>query len=183
MWSTRHAALFDTAKGVNHLAVVGGHSLDMSQYAVGDFTEISAALATRIDRDHHGGDQRADRGDLAGPDRAGRPVGVGRRGSRCTGGLAGPGLAGRLPGGTRPTLTHAPADGSPARQLTVPAAHRPLLGTPSPVSHAAQVYTDPARAIRRGDDFGPDFTTAVRVHRLLDTAKSSARSGSRVRLG
>ncbi|WTJ22463.1 hypothetical protein OG850_14930 [Streptomyces pseudovenezuelae] len=86
----------------------------------------------------------------------------------------------------RPPLTHAPADGSPARQLTAPAAHRPLLGTPSPVSHAAQVYTDPARAIRTGDDFGWDFTTAVRVHRLhrlLDAVKSSARSGSRVRLG
>lgn len=33
--STRHAALFDAAEGVNHLAVVGGHSLGMSQYAVG----------------------------------------------------------------------------------------------------------------------------------------------------
>ncbi|MFF7565053.1 hypothetical protein ACFZB4_34460 [Streptomyces pseudovenezuelae] len=46
--------------------------------------------------------------------------------------------------------------------------------------------TDLARAIRTGDDFGPDFTTAVRVHRLhplLDAVKSSARSGSRVWLG
>jgi hypothetical protein len=50
VWSTRYAALFDGTKGVNHLAVVGGHSLDMFQYAVGDFTEVSATLATRIDR-------------------------------------------------------------------------------------------------------------------------------------
>jgi predicted dehydrogenase len=84
--------------------------------------------------------------------------------------------------GLRFTLTHAPADGSPARQLTVPDAHRPLLGAPSPVSNVAQVYTDLARAIRTGDDFGPDFTTAVRVHRLLDAVKSSAHGGSRVRL-
>ncbi|MFF7068090.1 hypothetical protein [Streptomyces pseudovenezuelae] len=70
----------------------------------------------------------------------------------------------------------------------------PPPGSSPPPPHTARCWappsprqpTDPARAIRTGDDFGPDFTTAVRVHRLhplLDAVKSSARSGSRVRLG
>lgn len=200
VWSTRYAALFDATKGVNHLAVVGGHSLDMFQYAVGDFTEVSATLATRIDRITL--EETGERIEVTSPDQIvlGGLLESGAAASAhfMTGGPRGDGFRIEVHGRTgrlvlvssddslvapRFTLTHAPADGSPARRLTVPDAHRPLLGTPSPVSNVAQVYTDLAHAIRTGDGSGPDFTTAVRVHRLLDAVKSSALSGSRVRLG
>ncbi|MBW8801829.1 MAG: gfo/Idh/MocA family oxidoreductase, partial [Streptomyces sp.] len=187
-------------KGVNHLAVVGGHSLDMFQYAVGDFAEISATLATRIDRITM--EETGEPIEVTSPDQIvlGGLLESGAAASAhfMTGGPRGDGFRIEVHGrtgrlvmvssddslvGPRFTLTHAPANGSPARQLTVPDAHRPLLGSPSPVSNVAQVYTDLARAIRTGDDFGPDFTTAVRVHRLLDAVRSSAGSGRRVRLG
>jgi predicted dehydrogenase len=199
VWSTRYAALFDETKGVNHLAVVGGHSLDMFQYAVGEFTEISATLATRIDRITM--EETGEPIEVTSPDQivlAGLlESGAAASAHFMTGGPRGDGFRIEVHGrtgrlvlvssddslvGPRFTLTHTPANGSPARQLTVPDAHRPLLGTPSPVSNVAQVYTDLARAIRTGDDFGPDFTTAVRVHRLLDAVRSSAGSGRRVRL-
>ncbi|KQV98914.1 Gfo/Idh/MocA family oxidoreductase [Streptomyces sp. Root369] len=200
VWSTRYAALFDETKGVNHLAVVGGHSLDMFQYAVGEFTEVSATLATRIDRITM--EETGEPIEVTSPDQIvlGGLLESGAAASAhfMTGGPRGDGFRIEVHGrtgrlvlvssddslvGPRFTLTHAPANGSPARELAVSDAHRPLLGTPSAVSNVAQVYTDLARAIRTGDDFGPDFTTAVRVHRLLDAVRSSAGSGRRVRLG
>lgn len=196
-WSTRYADLFDETKGVNHVAVVGGHSLDMFQYAVGEFAEVSATLTTRIDRITM--QETGERIEVTSPDQI-VMGGLLRSGAAAsahfmTGGPRGDGFrievhgrAGRLVlvssddslVGPQFTLTHAAANGSPAVQVPVPDAYRPLLpGPPSPVSNVAQVYTDLARAIRTGDAFGPDFTTAVRVHRLLDAVKASARHGGR----
>lgn len=162
--------------------MVGGHSLDMFQYAMGDFTEISATLATRIDRitmEETGGPI-----EVTSPDQIALggllESGAADRGARADG-PTGPGLAGRLPGGTPPD-----PDPCAGRRLPRPAAHRPRRTPPDAGHPLPRQPTDPARAIRTGDDFGPDFTTAVRVHRLhplLDAVKSSARSGSRVRLG
>ncbi len=80
------------------------------------------------------------------------------------------------------TLTHETANGTPAEEVPVPDGYGPLLGTPSPVSNVAQVYKDLGQAIRTGGEFGPDFGTAARTHRLLDAIKSSAKTGSRVHL-
>ncbi|MGW4319713.1 Gfo/Idh/MocA family protein [Streptomyces sp. NPDC004684] len=196
-WSTRYADLFDETKGVNHVAVVGGHSLDMFQYAVGEFAEVSATLTTRIDRITM--QETGERIEVTSPDQI-VMGGLLRSGAAAsahfmTGGPRGDGFrievhgrAGRLVlvssddslVGPQFTLTHGAENGSPAVQVPVPDAYRPLLpGPPSPVSNVAQVYTDLARAIRTGDAFGPDFTTAVRVHRLLDAVKASARHGGR----
>ncbi|MFK4105818.1 Gfo/Idh/MocA family protein [Streptomyces sp. NPDC019531] len=200
VWSTRYAALFDETKGVNHLAVVGGHSLDLFQYAVGDFAEVSATLATRIDRITMA--ETGEKVEVTSPDQIvlGGLLESGAAASAhfMTGGPRGDGFRIEVHGrtgrlvlvssddslvGPRFTLTHETANGSPAREVPVPDVYRPLLGDPSPVSNVAQVYTDLARAIRTGGDFGPDFAAAVRTHRLLDAVKFSARSGSRVRLG
>ncbi|MGX1370250.1 putative dehydrogenase [Streptomyces canus] len=199
VWSTRYAALFDETKGVNHVAVVGGHSLDMFQYAVGNLTEVSATLATRIGQVTM--EETGERIEVTSPDQIALH-GVLESGATAsahfmTGGPRGDGFrieahgrAGRLVlvssddslVGPRFTLTHETANGAPAREVPLPDAYRPLLGTPSPVSNVAQVYADLVRAIRTGGDFAPDFATAVRTHRLLDGIKTSARTGGRVRL-
>ncbi|MEU3516439.1 Gfo/Idh/MocA family oxidoreductase [Streptomyces sp. NPDC006654] len=197
VWSTRYAALFDRTQGVNHVAVVGGHSLDMFQYAVGEFAEVSATLTTRIDRVTM--EETGERIEVTSPDQivAGGLLRSGAAASAhfMTGGPRGDGFrievhgrAGRLVlvssddslVGPRFTLTHATANGAPAVEVPVPDTYRPLLpGPPSPVSNVAQVYSDLAAAIRTGDASGPDFTTAVRTHRLLDAIKSTAEHGHR----
>ncbi|WP_413253426.1 hypothetical protein [Streptomyces pseudovenezuelae] len=125
--STRHAALFDAAEGVNHLAVVGGHSLGMSQYAVGGFTKISATLATRIDRITM--EETGEPIEVTSPDQIALAglleSGAADRGAQADG-PAGPGLAGRLPGGTPPA-----PDPRVGRRLPRPAAHRPRRTPPA----------------------------------------------------
>ncbi|KUO22458.1 Gfo/Idh/MocA family protein [Streptomyces dysideae] len=199
VWSQRYAALFDETKGVNHVAVVGGHSLDMFQYAVGNFTEVSATLTTRIDRITM--EETGERIEVTSPDQivvAGLlESGTAASAHFMTGGPRGDGFRIEVHGrkgrlvlvssddslvGPQFTLTHETANGTPAQNLPVPDTYRPLLGTPSPVSNVAQVYTDLARAIRTGTDSAPNFSTAARTHRLLDAIKSSARTGSRVHL-
>ncbi|MER6129328.1 Gfo/Idh/MocA family oxidoreductase [Streptomyces sp. NPDC001795] len=200
VWSQRYAALFDKTKGVNHVAVVGGHSLDMFQYAVGNFTEVSATLTTRIDRITM--EETGREIEVTSPDQivAGGLLESGAAASAhfMTGGPRGDGFrievhgrAGRLVlvssddslVGPQFTLTHTTANGSPAVEVPVPDTYRPLLpGPPSPVSNVAQVYTDLATAIRTGAPFAPDFSTAARTHRLLDAIKSSAEQGVRERL-
>jgi len=199
VWSQRYAALFDETKGVNHVAVVGGHSLDMFQHAVGRFTEVSATLTTRIDRitmEETGSDI-----EVTSPDQIALngllDSGATASAHFMTGGPRGDGFRIEVHGregrlvlvssddslvGPRFTLTHETANGTPAVTLSVPTEYRPLLGTPSPVSNVAQVYTDLAGAIRTGADFAPDFSTAARTHRLLDAIKSSAKTGNRVHL-
>ncbi|NEB02405.1 Gfo/Idh/MocA family oxidoreductase [Streptomyces sp. SID13726] len=197
VWSQRYAALFDETKGVNHVAVVGGHSLDMFQYAVGRFTEVSATLTTRIDRITM--EETGSPLDVTSPDQIALNglLDTGATGSAhfMTGGPRGDGFRIEVHGregrlvlvssddslvGPRFTLTHETANGTPATPLTVPAEYRPLLGTPSPVSNVAQVYKDLAESIRTGTSSGPDFSTAARTHHLLDAIKRSAKTGSRV---
>lgn len=200
VWPQRYTGLFDVTKGVSHMSVVGGHSLDMFQYAVGNFTEVSATLATRIDRVTV--QETGQEIEVTSPDQivAGGLLESGAAASVhfMTGGPRGDGFrievhgrAGRLVlvssddslVAPQFTLTHAKANGSPAVEVPVPDAYRPLLpGPPSPVSNVAQVYTDLAKAIRTGVGFQPDFDTAVRTHRLLDAIKSSAEHGGRERI-
>ncbi|WP_207922470.1 Gfo/Idh/MocA family oxidoreductase [Micromonospora sp. KC606] len=200
VWSQRYAALFDHTKGVNHVAVVGGHCLDMYRSIVGDFTELSATLTTRIRRvtlQETGNEIEVTSPDqivVAGLLESGAASSV----HLMTGGPQGDGLrievhgrAGRLIlrstddslVGPEFVLTHARVNGSPVERLTVPMRYQSALtGAPSPVSNVHQVYADLARTIRTEQTFEPDFATAVRTHRLLDTIKQSADMGERQRL-
>ncbi|WP_344179807.1 Gfo/Idh/MocA family oxidoreductase [Streptomyces albidochromogenes] len=201
VWSQRYAALFDHTKGVNHVAVVGGHALDMYGSAVGGFAELSATLTTRIDRVTM--QETGEEIEVTSPDQivvAGLlESGAAASAHFMTGGPRGDGFrievhgrAGRLVlrstddslVGPEFVLTHARANGAPAEEIALPAAYRPALdGVPSPVSNVHQVYADLARAIRTGESFEPDFGTAARTHRLLDAVKRSAATGERQRLG
>lgn len=200
IWSQRYAALFDHTKGVNHLAVVGGHSLDMHRSVVGDFADVSAIMTTRIRRITLR--ETGSRIDVTSPDQI-AVVGLLESGAMSsvhvmTGGPRGDGFrievhgrAGRLVlrstddslVGPEFVLTHARANGDPIENLALPARYRPALtGVPSPVSNVHQVYADLAQAIRTGKPFEPDFGTAVGTHRLLDAIRQSAETGERHRL-
>lgn len=199
IWSQRYAALFDRTKGVNHLAVVGGHSMDMFRYAVGDFAELSATLATRITRVTM--EETGELIEVTSPDQivvnglleSGAAASV----HIMTGGPRGAGFrfevhgrAGRLVMrstddnlvGPEFTLVVTDAQEGP-KPLAVPDFYRPLLADASPaVRNVYQVYTDLARAIRTGEPAEPDFGTAARMHRVLDAIKLSAATGERQHL-
>ncbi|WP_067479061.1 Gfo/Idh/MocA family protein [Actinomadura hibisca] len=198
-WPQRYSALFDRTKGVNHLAVVGGHSLDMFCSAVGGFTELSATLATRITRVTV--EETGEPIEVTSPDQIvlGGSLESGAAASAhfMTGGPAGQGFRIEVHGRTGRLVLRASDDSlvgpeftlhhhtgsEPPAVLPVPDRHRPILpGAPVAVGNVHQVYTDLARAIRTGEPIEPDFSTAVRTHRLLDAVKKAAETGERQRL-
>jgi predicted dehydrogenase len=194
VWSTRYAALFDHTKGVNHLTVVAGHSMDMFRYIVGDFTELSATQATRISRITM--EETGEEIGVTSPDQV-VLTGLLESGAAAsahfmTGGPRGDGFRIEIHGRTgrlvlRSTddslvgpefiLSHARAAGQPVR-LPLPEKYRLAPA----VHNVRQVYADLAHAIRTGEPTEPDFGTAVGTHCLLDAAKRSAETGSRQRL-
>ncbi|MEU5216477.1 Gfo/Idh/MocA family oxidoreductase [Streptomyces sp. NPDC020807] len=200
VWSQRYANLFDHTKGVNHVAVIGGHSLDMFGSAVGGFTELSATLTTRIRTItlQETGEPLA----VTSPDQivvAGLlESGAAASAHFMTGGPRGDGFRIEVHGRTgrfvlRSTddslvapnwiLTLAEANGGPVETLELPHRYAPALGgVMSAVSNVHQVYGDLARAVRTGEPFDPSFATAVRTHRTLDAIKRSAATGERQKL-
>ncbi|MFJ7280412.1 Gfo/Idh/MocA family protein [Kitasatospora sp. NPDC098663] len=195
-WSERYAALFDATKGVNHLAVVGGHSLDMYRFVVGGFAEVSATLTTRIRRITM--EESGRQIEVSSPDQI-AVAGLLRSGAAAsahlmTGGPHGDGFrievhgrAGRLVlrslddslVGPEFVLTHA-AGGGDAVTVEVPGPHRPgTADEPVAVRNVRRVYADLAQAIRTGGPSEPDFGTALRTHRLLDAIRTSAETGRR----
>ncbi|MFF2777006.1 Gfo/Idh/MocA family protein [Streptomyces sp. NPDC058052] len=194
VWSQRYAALFDATKGVNHLAVVAGHSLDMFRSAVGDFTELSATLATRVT--HVTLEETGERIEVTSPDQIviGGLLESGAAASAhfMTGGPAGAGFRVEVHGrtgrlvltaaddslvGPELTLYGSDGTGTPAR-LPLPA-RRALPDAPVAVANVAEVYTDLARAIRAGRPVTPGFDTAAATHRLLDAVRTAAETGVR----
>ncbi|MFC7219475.1 Gfo/Idh/MocA family protein [Streptomyces polyrhachis] len=199
VWSRRYAALFDATKGVNHLAVVAGHSLDMFRAAVGDFAELSATLATRIP--HVTLEETGERLDVTSPDQIVIGGLLDSGAAACahfmTGGPRGDGFrievhgrAGRLvltaadDSLVAPDFTLYASDGAaPLTELPVPAAYfRTLPDAPPALRNVAQVYADLAHGIRTGEAVTPDFSTAVATHRLLDAVKRAAATGERQRM-
>lgn len=199
VWSTRYAALFDRTKDVGHLAVVAGHSMDMYRYAVGDFTELSATLATRVTTVTM--EETGEKLEVTSPDQivVGGLLESGAASSVhfMTGGVHGDGFRIEVHGsegrlvlrstddslvGPEFVLTHTAA-GRPPVTVDVPERYRPLLpDAPVPVRNVHRVYTDLARSIRTGEPSGPDFGTAARMHRVIDAIKESAATGERRRL-
>ncbi|MEU4325531.1 Gfo/Idh/MocA family protein [Nonomuraea dietziae] len=196
VWSVRYADLFDHTKGVNHLAVVGGHSMDMFGSAVGRFTEVSATLATRIPRItlQETGEQIT----VTSPDQI-AAVGLLESGAAAsvhimTGGPRGEGFlievhgrAGRLVldsaddslVGPEFTLSFSGGTGGTV-VLPVPDRYVPMPSdAPPAVRNVRQVY----RNLAAGISSEPDFRTAVRTHQLIDAIKRSATTGERQRLG
>ncbi len=199
-WPQRYAALFDKTKGVNHLAIVGGHSMDLFRYAVGEFTELSATLSTRISRVPI--IETGEQAEVTSPDQivvnglldSGAAASV----HIVTGGPRGEGYRIEVHGRAGRVVVRSADDslvgpefgvffGSGTGELTaLPVPERYFAGLPdAPVAvrNVHQVYTGLARVIREGGSFQPDFDTALSLHRVLDAIRASAESGVRQQLG
>ncbi|MEU6073138.1 Gfo/Idh/MocA family oxidoreductase [Micromonospora sp. NPDC047074] len=195
VWSRRYADLFDHTKGVNHLAVVGGHAMDMFGSAVGHPTEIAATLTTRIARITL--EETGEQIPVTSPDQI-AAVGLLESGATAsvhimTGGPVGDGFrievhgrSGRLVLRARddslvgPEFTLTVSDGTGrGTELPVPAEHRHTPPAAPPAVHnVRQVYAD----LAAGHPVEPDFGTAERTHRLIDAIARSAATGTRQRL-
>lgn len=192
IWQGEHAA------GANTMTIGGGQAIDSLCFVLGEFTELSARVTTRI-KEWRLADTAAsvpvdapDSISVAGQLVTGAEVSVqvasvpsGSRGHRfeifgregaltVTAGFtnSGPnqlyGVKGR---GTMEEM--APPD----RFRLVPE------GTPSgPPLNVAQAYVRFAEALQAGETFDPDFDLAVRRHALLDAIERSSREGKSIRL-
>ncbi|MGH8877333.1 MAG: Gfo/Idh/MocA family protein [Stackebrandtia sp.] len=198
VWSQRYADLFDKSKGVNHLAVVGGHSMDQFASLIGPFTELSATLATRIPEVTMA--ETGQRLAVTSPDQilvngtleSGAAAAV----HIMTGGPAGAGYRFEVQGTTgRLVLTSADdsligpryrlsiATGGEPAPLPIPEAYW-SGGTDNPgaADNIRRVYAGFARTIRGEGAVAPNFDTAVAVHRTIDAIKRAAESSTRQRV-
>jgi predicted dehydrogenase len=193
-WSERYADLFDKTKGVNHLAVVGGHAMDQFGHALGRFTELTGRLATRIPEvtiTETGASLRVTSPDqilAQGVLESGAPASV----HIMTGGPVGAGYRIEVQGRTgrlvlvsaddslvapQYRLTKATASG--VEEVPVPDRHRTKgSDNPSPADNAGEVYRGFAAAIRTGVQAEPNFDTAIAVHRIQDAIRRSDETGA-----
>jgi predicted dehydrogenase len=79
-------------------------------------------------------------------------------------------------------MTGARGDKLPLEPLRVPAKYDglPQSGRPSSVMELAQNYVAISHDIRKGTRIAPTFSDAVRVHRLIDAAMASSKTGCRI---
>lgn len=197
--SERYTDLFDREKGVNHLTIVGGHSLNMFCFMAGEFTEVSATMATRISPIMIAETGR--RVDVTSPDQI-AVSGTLRSGAVAsahimTGGPVGEGFRmdfhgrqGRLVLVSTDASLVAPQfdvfldEGDGRRSVVIPDRYTSTPTADGPaVANVRQVYRDLAESIRGGSGTGPDLTTAVRVHQLLDAIGRAAETGTRQSVG
>lgn len=184
----------DETQGAGLLEVAGGHTLDALRYLLGDIAELSAHLSIQRPRyvieetgetvtatspDHlllqgileHGGVVSAQIHDGKVTDGRTRIEIAGSAGDIAI--VSGAGGAGgiqmselRLFTGVQGTWQEVPMDADPADALDGQA------------RNVARLYSQLAHDIRDGGRTVPDFGTALHTHRLLDTVRRSAGSGT-----
>jgi predicted dehydrogenase len=198
-WPARHRSLINT-KAVSRLHVVGGHVLDIFRRVVGEFTELSATLATRLPEAVLL--ETGERLPIGTPDQisvtgtlqsgavgtvqivTGSPQGAGYR-------LEVHGTAGRLLLvssddsliGPQFALSGSQGPTAEPRPIPLPDRYRQILpDVPVAVSNVHQVYSDLAESLRTGSPFAPSFEAGAEVHRIIDAIEASAATGIRQRL-
>ena len=190
----------DIDLGANTLTIAAGHTVDAMRFVTGDFTRLSAVVATQAK-------QWLDTGtgkllDVTSPDNVllnGR-LANGAVASVHVGAIpfAGSGYRMEIYGreGTlvatsedSPQLGRVQLDGAKLdNKLTpLPVPERFVMaapGTPSgEPSNVGQMYALFAQAIRDGKSHQPTFKTAVDLHRLIDAVRQSSDSGCEVKFG
>jgi predicted dehydrogenase len=188
----------DRRNGANSLTIAGGHALDALCFVLGEFAEVSARLATRIDAWHNtdtGETLRVDAPDwisVSGRLAHGAEVAFlvttvpfapsgnrleiyGREGTLV--------IAGGSPNIGPSQLLAARGD-EPLTALTVPARFTLVPeGTPTgPPRNVAQAYARLAHAVAAGERFDPDFAHAVTRHALIAAIERSSAEGRTVRI-
>ncbi len=184
------AWMANDAKGANTLTIVAGHTLDHVEYLFGKLTEVSATVGVQVPQWRlvdTGETVEADAPDniLLQRDLGGRCSAVvpGRLGALQRLGMEDGGLRDR---GARwshpvplPQITPISPRGAqctdPLAPLDVPVSEPAGLAVPTGPGHnIARSYARMAQAIREGASAEPDFSDAVRVHRLLDSVRASS---------
>jgi len=190
----------DAALGANTLTIANGHTIDAMRFVAGDFTRLSAVVATQAK-------QWLDTGsnswlDVTAPDNvlvsgwlkngavASSHVGAvpfagsgyrmeiyGREGTLVASGADSPQLS-------EVVLHGAKRDGALV-QMAVPERFTVAsAGTPSGEAfNVGQMYARFAGAIRAGDSGLPDFATAVELHHLVDAIQRASDTGQEVTFG
>jgi predicted dehydrogenase len=187
----------DAELGANTLTIANGHTVDAMRFVTGDFTRLSAVVATQAN-------QWLDTGtntwlDVTSPDNvmiSGR-LANGAVASVHVGAIpfAGSGyrmeIYGRdgtlvISGEESPQLgevsLHGAKGGNTLTPLPVPE-HFGFASTGTPSDEAlnvGQMYALFARAIHRGESRQPTFETAVELHRLVDAIKQASDNGREV---
>ncbi|TMK33154.1 MAG: Gfo/Idh/MocA family oxidoreductase [Alphaproteobacteria bacterium] len=190
----------DAALGANTLTIANGHTIDAMRFVAGDFTRLSAVVATQAK-------QWLDTGsnswlDVTAPDNvlvsgwlkngavASSHVGAvpfagsgyrmeiyGREGTLVASGADSPQLS-------EVVLHGAKRDGA---LVPMPVPERFTVasaGTPSGEAfNVGQMYARFAAAIRAGDSGLPDFATAVELHHLVDAIQRASDTGQEVTFG
>jgi predicted dehydrogenase len=190
----------DTQLGANTLTIANGHTLDAMRFVTGDFTRLSAVVATQAKEwldtgtnrwvevtapDNIAVSGRLDNGAVVSSHVGHIPYAgsgyrmeiYGRDGTLVASGEDSPQLGEVALHGAKGDNTLAPI-AVPARfTLTSP-------GTPAgEAKNVGQMYALFARAIRDGNRRQPDFATALELHRLVDAIKEASDSGREVTIG
>jgi predicted dehydrogenase len=186
--------------GANTLTIAAGHTVDAMRFVTGDFTRLSAVVATQAK-------QWLDTGtgkllDVTSPDNVllnGRLVN-GAVASVHIGSIPFAGSGYRMEIYGREGTLVATGEDSPQlsrvllygakqdNQLTpLPIPERFVMAAPSTPSgepsNVGQMYALFARAIRDGKSHQPTFETAVDLHRLIDAVRQSSDGGCEVKFG
>src|SRR5262245_29770775 len=186
------------SNGANPLTIAGGHAIDALCAVLGEFTEVSARVSTRISgwRTLEGTPVPVDAPDainVIGRMASGAEISVnvatvpsnpsgnrleiyGREGAlviRADGSLnIGPS---QITGGKGK---------EPLAPMPVPAKYKAAGDAPAgPPYHVAQAYARLADALRAGRAFDVDFDLAVQRHKLIDAIERSSATGQSVKLG
>ncbi len=188
-----------STNGANTLTIAGGHGIDAMCAVLGEFSEVTARLATRIDTWHDTDtdqDVPVDSPDsisIAGRLQSGAEVAVqvaavpsGASGSRLEvygrEGVLILQSSGALSGG--PNRVYVGHGKDAVVEVQVPAEYdvAPEGTPPGPPRNVAGGYARLADAFSGSGAFEPDFDTAVTRHRLIDAIERSASSGTSIRL-
>jgi predicted dehydrogenase len=188
----------DAELGANTLTIANGHTVDAMRFVAGEFTRLSAVVATQAKQWLDTGtntllgvtspDNVLISGRLASGAVASVHIGAipfagsgyrmeiyGRDGTLVATGKDSPQLSEVLLHGAKGDTALAPIP-VPERFILAPP------GTPSGEAlNVGQMYTLLARAIRDGGARHPTFATAVELHRLVDAIKGASDNGREVK--
>jgi predicted dehydrogenase len=188
----------DRKNGANTLTIAAGHAIDALCFVLGEFTDVSARLATRIPTWHNpdtGEDFAVDSPDcisVSGRLEGGAEVAFqvatvpfnpsgtrfeifGRTGTLViTGGSTNAG----------PNQLRGSRGKEPLAEMTTPERFTlvPAEVPPGPARNVAQAYVRLADSIASGRPYEPGFAHAVRRHKLLEAIERSSAEGRSVRL-
>jgi len=199
----------DRKAGANILTIGGGHAIDALSFVLGDFTEVSARLATTVTEWHN-----TDTGQTVPVDSPDWVSVSGRLQSHAEVSFLVAAVP-ALPDGRRtfeiygregtlsigagthgtvvernPSVYHGPnqlfgARGKePPAPMETPARFTPIPDgvPPGPPRNVAQAYARLARAMAEGKPFDPGFAHAVKAHQLIGALEQSSAAGAAVSL-